>query len=872
MIPAERIQHWATRLTPSDFGVSVIALGVGIALLWALLRSRRSLLRCLPGMVYLLLAAATVRAWPDLSSGMAWAHAGLIVAALCLHFRFFSRGEDGAERPRRRGAAPRRPPDYLPSIEDPFRAPLGEPEPATVVGPSPSNGWGRGWFLLMTIAAATVLLFDDLDGFAGTLLAWESPVAQHGFVPALGDGVGFARFLRERLLWDDGVLSAGHTSLFYGAPTYLILQWLGATPATLRLASVLATLLAMAVLFFFVRRHFGRGAATAATAFFALSTPVLFYGRYGSSIAGTVLAVLLAFAATWHFLERGRWIMLRAAVCGIALFAATLQYSPGRLAMLFLLAAIPLVLLVEFRRTQWSHWLGALLIAFMAWQVWVFQADNGRKSYFLHARGEHVLGFFRNPDTIKPLTGVDRQFEKGEITREQKLEVVRLLTAKTYREIIALISPDPRPRSRGAVLIYDPPPMSLYFAPLAVVLLLGLVRSLRSWRSWRHILPVLFALGYIAVLLFTNRIDAHRTALLQIPLAIWFGLGAREIGLMARRVLLPRPITWLLALLLAMAAGFSDILIRYGSSPRISSVIEAIAEEIDAIRGPVSLWFARDHRELSWLALRTLDKGLRSGETVGRVLPNAISDGLRQDKGGPAVLPLRQVTRIARQGTLLLGPRALFVETVQRLQAQGLRVTERNATGYSYYRIDGGESMTGIPDTELAPLALPTPRPTQSPLRLTAGRTVYLSDLPPQFVEFGFAEPRMNATWQGARVVMGGVEYEKAIGTHAWARIRFAVPADAFLFQAIVGLSDEMRACEAASIEFEVRGDGDALLWQSPLVDSLTPPLPVEFLVAGHSQVTLVTGDAGDDRDCDHGNWALAAFVLRDDTAPPAAR
>ena len=50
--------------------------------------------------------------------------------------------------------------------------------------------------------------------------------------------------------------------------------------------------------------------------FFGLNTPVLFYGRYGSSIAGTLLAVLLAFYATWLFLESGRHTVLKAIFCG----------------------------------------------------------------------------------------------------------------------------------------------------------------------------------------------------------------------------------------------------------------------------------------------------------------------------------------------------------------------------------------------------------------------------------------------------------------------------------------------------------------------------------------------------------------------------
>lgn len=869
MIPAERILHWPTHILPSDLGAAIIAGGAVLAVLVGSLRARADVLRCLPGALYLLVGAATVHSWRELSAAMTGVAGVVAVAALLLHFRYFARPTTaGAFPPLARAPAG----TYQPSIEDPFRAaPPRPPRPLSLSRPPRRETFGRLALSLLVVAMSAVLLFDDLNDYAGTLIGWESPVVQNGFAPVFADNLGFDRFLGERFLWDDGVLSAGHTSLFFGPPAYLLLERLGAQPAVLRLAAVLATLLSIALLYALTRRHYGRGAAAAATAFFALSTPVIFYGRYGSSIAGTILAVLLAFAAAWSFLESGRYALLRAGACALALFIATLQYSPARLAVLFLLAAIPLTLLAEYRRSRWSQWIGVALIGVLAWQAWSFQVAHGRQHYFLHARGEQVFAFFRNPESIAALVGTERQYGRDEMTRETKLELLRTVTAKTLRELVGLVSPDPEPRSRGAVVIFDPPPMGLYFAPLAVVLLFGLARSLAAWRSWRHLQPVLFALAFCAVLLLTNRVDPHRTSLLLIPLAIWFGLGAEEIGRLAARLRLPATVLWVLAFSLAAAACYSDIIIRYGGTPRFARSVAALGEEIDAIRGPVHVWVARDHRELSWLGLRILDKQLRTGKFSGAVLAPAVSDGLRQDRGGPTGQAVRQAARLARQGTLILGPRAMFVETAQRLQGQGLRVSDRDAAGFAYFRIDGGARITGVPDSELRASPLPAPRPQTPQRQLSEGVRVYLSTLEPTAVEYGFAAPRMNATWLGARVIMGGVEFDHAIGTHAWTRIRFAVPEDAFLLQAVVGLSDEMRACETASVEFEVRGDDDVLLWQSWKIDPLTPPQPMEILIAGHSQVTLITGEAGDGRDCDHANWGRAAFVLRDATvaSPP---
>jgi hypothetical protein len=636
-----------------------------------------------------------------------------------------------------------------------------------------------------------------------------------------------------------------------------------ATPFTLRVASVVATLSSMAVLFSLVRRYCDRTTATAAVLLFGLNTPVLFYGRYGSSIAGTVLAVLLAIYATWFFLERSRHPLLRAVLCGAALFVATLQYAPGRLAVLFLLGLIPFALLLERRRGTWTRWLGALLIALMATGVWSYESSQGRKDYFLHGRGEQVFGMLRNPNTIPALVGTEKKFSPGKLTRDQQLELVRMVVSKTWGELVALLSPDPRPRSNGAVVTYDPPDMSLYFAPAAALIGLGLARTLTFWRSWQHLAPLLFTLAYSATLLFTNRIDSHRGILLTIPVALWFGIGAREALRLAERLRVPALLTGMLALVFAVAAIYADVDIRYKTRPAIGRVLEEIVEEIDAIPEPVGVWFGRDHRELAWLGLHLLDAELRKSQGRGEILPQALTDGLRSDKGGPRTVAVRQATRQARRTTLLLGPKTMFLEAAQQLQLQGLRVAERNAAGFRYYRIDGGARRTGIPDNQFRPMSKVTPPPTPAPIVLAEGPRLYLSDMKPNAVKFGFAEPRMDATWQGRPVVMGGIEYPKAIGTHSWTSMRFDVPKDAIALQAVIGLSDEIRACESASVEFEVRGADNSVLWKSDVIDFASRPMSIEVPVIHQGQITLVTTEAEDGRDCDHANWGSVAFLLR---------
>jgi len=854
MVPAKTIQKWAEYLTPVDLGLAVIVVAAVFGLVCGLLRARRAVPATLPLLAYVVALCAAIREWSALPAAGRGLLVLLIGVAALAHARIAAR-----QRAAETGESPP-PGPMLSGIEDPFRPPPAEPPPTRPPHRPPFARGARAVLAVLGILLV-VLLLDDLDGYARTLLAWESSVVQHGFAKLIEDGTSVAEFARRCLLWDDGVLSAGQTAMLYGPPTLAILHH-AATPATLRLASVVAALLSVFVVFRFCRRGYGRTVALGATVFVGLNTPLLFYGRYGSSLAATLLAVLLAFWATWEFLREGRWTLLRALLCAAALFVATLHYAPARLAVLFLLAWIPVVVLLN-RRLGWAHWAGIALIAGLAWGAWAFEQENGRSHLFLHARGEQVFGLIRNPQTIPALVGTDRTFSRFSMDTSQKLEILEMLVRKTSAELVRFMAPVARPRSNGAIVRWDPPPMQLYYAPVAVFAILGLVCSLRDWRRWQSVAPFLFASSYCAVLLLTNRVDAHRGFLLLIPVAIWVGIGVREVAWAANRLRVPAVVLTFAALALMVGAVFNDVVVRYRTHYQLSEVDRALAAELQSIPGPARFWMPRDHRSLSWLNLVALDKAVRGNQKPGGLLHQDVTNGLRRDRGGPRRVAVREAARMARSTTLLLGPRANFQGAVREFQRRGLRVVERDARGFDYYRIDGGARLTGIPDSELPPMSPIPQRPTPPPVRLSKGPMVYLSDLEPESVEFGFAAPKMDATWQGGPIVMAGKTYERGIGTHAWTNIRFRVPEGALYLQAIVGMSDAVSACEKASVEFEVLGTSDGRLWKSDVVDFATPPRAMQIPVGNQTELTLVTTEASDGRDCDHANWGSAAFVMR---------
>jgi hypothetical protein len=138
-----------------------------------------------------------------------------------------------------------------------------------------------------------------------------------------------------------------------------------------------------------------------------------------------------------------------------------------------------------------------------------------------------------------------------------------------------------------------------------------------------------------------------------------------------------------------------------------------------------------------------------------------------------------------------------------------------------------------------------------------------LTDLTPLETKFGFAPPRVDRSWDGGAIVMGGVVYRHGLGTHAWCQMKYSVPPDAKAFESVVGLSDSARQCPMASVTFEIRNDDGSILYDSGLVDGTTAPSVAYVELRGNKTITLAVTDAGNGADCDHANWGEPVFILR---------
>jgi hypothetical protein len=353
--------------------------------------------------------------------------------------------------------------------------------------------------------------------------------------------------------------------------------------------------------------------------------------------------------------------------------------------------------------------------------------------------------------------------------------------------------------------------------------------------------------------------------LVVVPITIWAGLGIREGMRTLRAAAMPALVQHLLAAALIGSAVYSAIHVLYmdpaqNQAPPIGT---ALAAEIGAIKGPVVLGMEWDHREVAWIHMHMLERMRKDPTWKGTMMPEATLHGVSKERGSdPSEFELRNLRRMVDSATVILAPADHYRAAVSAMQRLGVRASERQAGTLRFFRLDSGAQATGVPDTELKPLPTIVIPPTPTPIPLSTGPQVSLSQLTATKIEFGFAAPQIDREFDNPPIMLGGVRYDKGIGMHAWTKMTFPVPPKAVALQAIIGIADKVRENPRAAVVFEVLDQTGAVLFSSGLVDGSTPPTPIHVDVRGKTAVTLSVGDAGNGIDCDHANWAVASFVL----------
>jgi alpha-galactosidase len=144
-------------------------------------------------------------------------------------------------------------------------------------------------------------------------------------------------------------------------------------------------------------------------------------------------------------------------------------------------------------------------------------------------------------------------------------------------------------------------------------------------------------------------------------------------------------------------------------------------------------------------------------------------------------------------------------------------------------------------------------------LNVAKAETFGLDTLQLQYIEQGWGEPHANRSVDGHPMMLEGKRFEHGIGTHANSIFRIALGGKAERFTATVGVDDEVG--DKGSVVFKVTGDGKTL-WESGVLHGGDAAKNASVALNGVKVLVLTVGDAGDDMNYDHGDWADARIVM----------
>jgi 4-amino-4-deoxy-L-arabinose transferase-like glycosyltransferase len=710
-------------------------------------------------------------------------------------------------------------------------------------------------YLGVALFLAAVILFYHLGSYVETLLVWESPVSQE-FGRAFLSGQGIVDYALHRFLWDDGLMSTGHKSLFYGAPTYALFKIAGFNTWNLRFIAAILALLSVAVAYLLGRRFLSARIGNAFALLLALNSSVLFYGRYGTLASATLLGALLAIYGVWLFLneEKPRWWMVL--LCGLCLYLATLQYATARLLVLILLAMIPLVVAVEWRRFNRHRLIGLILLLLCVGGVWWLQAAHDTARFYHRARGEQFFHFLESSYYYKEFTG--REINPNLATRKDKFDLLYGVLDRTIPQYWWFLKPTTDHHVRG-FLDSDPPRIPLYFAPWIVFILWGLGHSLFQLRSWKHALFVIWVVLATGPLLLTNRVDAHRIMLFVIPFSMWAAMGVAQGAAIMTKSGVPRWMMHILAGVLIVLMFWNNITLLFYPKPKEPEDCRYIVKEMNEIEGPVQAALKLDHRKVSWINLAMLERTRRDSSRKATLMEDRLLHGLSQSQLRGRNVPralIYQVESLLPRVSLILAPSGQYRALSEALVRKGYEVLHRFDKGISFFVVPRGKP--GKPAAAMTGVRVQT----QESLPEWKGEKIYLDQLKPVDVRHGFKPPAMKTSWNGGPIRMNSTTYDHGIGVHSWCEVTFEVPPKAVAFESIIGFSDQVRGHPDAEVTFEVVDEKGNTLYSSGIITPADRPVPIRLELKGAGKITLVVTEGRDGRDNDHANWADAAFLL----------
>jgi hypothetical protein len=724
----------------------------------------------------------------------------------------------------------------------------------------PSKLQEFGLFTLALLPVVGLLLYR-LGTFSPTVLNWEGTTID-GLLERLRQDLPLGQVILTFSLWNDGTLSAGETSLLFGLPALLLSREFGLSIVLLRAISAFWMVGAIIIFALLFRRGFGRLAPYIAVLVFGLNEAILVYGRYGSSISGTMFSLVLAVLLSIRLMERADFA--RAFFFCLAIYVATLGYAAARISVLILLLVTALTILrqaVSYRRKFGVYIIMLVTIG----AIFSLQKAHDRQDALLRARMEQIFYVTSQSHPLFPSEvfasrgATEAPFSWGERVRVAQDMVLK----STGPQLLKILNPFSS-EQRSRYPFKDDPPFIKIFAPaLFPWMLLGFWAV---WFSGRRCIAVicmsLVALGIVPLLL-TNRVDSYRSIFLTIPFSIWITVGLVEFMRIAGRLRASKALiyVWLMAgLIWGIMPRRLDLYAPHAPIPHELSDVMSVVHRVS---GPVSLLITLDHQVESMIGIELFKRVTNTG-VASDLLADAIATDLTNNEIFYRPASFERVVDLLKEGrTAVLAPAALYKIAAGKLRQRGYVVRTSGAPRFSVFAVSPPEIGIGLgiaPDRMMP--SVQALEPLTQPQPFTNHHSIELTSLQPISTHYDFAAPQNDRTFSGVPAGWRNLRFTHWLGTHATTTVEYGVPEGAEGFQSWIGISPGVESCLKGSAQVIIRDQNDQPIYISSLLRADRDPVFLSIPVRGVSRLRIHVSDAGDNRDCDHVDFGDPAFMI----------
>lgn len=191
----------------------------------------------------------------------------------------------------------------------------------------------------------------------------------------------------------------------------------------------------------------------------------------------------------------------------------------------------------------------------------------------------------------------------------------------------------------------------------------------------------------------------------------------------------------------------------------------------------------------------------------------------------------------------------------------------RNAYHYLDLDVYGGSEAAGQKTITWTPHTAPNQQwklvPVENDTPCSTVQGTPLADLEWVSATTGSGAVRKNTNIKGGTMQINEQTYNNGIACHAQSEIVYELDGTYTLFRSDIGVDETASANSAASVQFEVQGDGQQL-YLSPVMRATDDAIAIEVSVAGVRQLKLIVHEVpehspGSDPDnSDHADWADA--------------